>query len=288
MSILLDALRKSEQQRRLGSTPSIHGGPERQPTGGDSAQQWIPLSLIALSAIAMAWIGWQQYQLPTTLTQPDAPAGVAAQRAIDAEGGKAAVTQDDRDPGGPATEPGQAAQEEPRLPPRTPVETFAQGNETPQVHPDTASTEASPSVVKKVRVRESFQAYEPETQPGGDEARQSEPASEAGEADVVFEPPPAGPPGGDSEATARAESLPERAAGEPITYWELPQGVRDSLPELRITVLVYAEQPQDRFLLVSGQRMVEKDEYEGGVVLDEIRRDGAVFLYRKYRFLVKG
>jgi general secretion pathway protein B len=68
----------------------------------------------------------------------------------------------------------------------------------------------------------------------------------------------------------------------------LPQGVRDSLPELRISVLVYAEQPQDRFLLVSGQRMVEKDEYEGGVVLDEIRRDGAVFLYRKYRFLVKG
>lgn len=281
MSILLDALRKSEQQRRLGSTPSIHGGPERQATGGDSAQQWIPLSLIALSAIAMAWIGWQQYQQPTTLTQPDAPAGVAA------EGGKA-VMQDDRDPGGSATEPGQAAPEEPRLAPRTPVETFAQGNETPQVHPDTASTGESPSVVKKVRVRESFQAYEPETQPGGDEARQSEPASEAGEADVVFEPPPAGRPGGDSEATAPAESLPERAAGEPITYWELPQGVRDSLPELRITVLVYAEQPQDRFLLVSGQRMVEKDEYEGGVVLDEIRRDGAVFLYRKYRFLVKG
>jgi general secretion pathway protein B len=139
-----------------------------------------------------------------------------------------------------------------------------------------ASAEAPPSAVKKVRVRESFQAYESEPQPGGDEARQSEPASGTGEADVVFEPPQARQP------------RPERAASEPITYWELPQGVRDSLPELRISVLVYAEQPQDRFLLVSGQRMVEKDEYEGGVVLDEIRRDGAVFLYRKYRFLVKG
>jgi len=32
---------------------------------------------------------------------------------------------------------------------------------------------------------------------------------------------------------------------------------------------------------------VEK-EMEGGVRLDEIRRDGAVFLYQKYRFLVKG
>jgi general secretion pathway protein B len=154
------------------------------------------------------------------------------------------------------------------------------------VHPDMASTEAPPSVVKKVRVRESFQAYESEPQPGGDEARQSEPASNTGGADVVFEPPQAGQPGADSEDTASPE--PQRAASEPITYWELPQGVRDSLPELRISVLVYAEQPQDRFLLMSGQRMVEKDEYEGGVVLDEIRRDGAVFLYRKYRFLVKG
>lgn len=287
MSILLDALRKSEQQRRLGSTPSIHGGPERQPAAGDSAQQWIPLSLIALSAIAMAWIGWQQYQQPTTLTQPDAPAGVAAERAINAEGGKP-VAQGDRDPGGPAAAAGQAVPEDQTLAPRTPVESFAQGNKTPQVHPDMASPGAPPSVAEKARVRESFQAYEPETQPGGDEAPQSVPAPEDGAPDIVFEPPPAGRSGADSEADASPEPRPEGAASEPITYWELPQGVRDSLPELRITVLVYAEQPQDRFLLMSGQRMVEKDEYEGGVVLDEIRRDGAVFLYRKYRFLVKG
>ena len=64
--------------------------------------------------------------------------------------------------------------------------------------------------------------------------------------------------------------------------------MRDDLPEMRITVLVYAERPQDRFVLVNGQRMVERDKLEGGVVLEEIRRDGAVFLFRTYRFLVKG
>ena len=56
MSILLDALRKSEEQRRLGSTPSIHDGAQASGPGSDSAQQWIPLSLIALSAIAMFWV----------------------------------------------------------------------------------------------------------------------------------------------------------------------------------------------------------------------------------------
>ncbi len=74
---------------------------------------------------------------------------------------------------------------------------------------------------------------------------------------------------------------------KPISYWELPQGIRDNLPEIKITVLVYAENPDDRFLLSNGQRMVEKDELDGGLVLDEIRKDGAVFLYRNYRFLVK-
>jgi hypothetical protein len=33
---------------------------------------------------------------------------------------------------------------------------------------------------------------------------------------------------------------------------------------------------------------VEKEELAPGVILDEIRRDGAVFSYRNYRFLVKG
>jgi len=90
---------------------------------------------------------------------------------------------------------------------------------------------------------------------------------------------------------SRAESGQSRLEphiAEPISYWELPQGIRDNLPEIKITVLVYSDKPGDRFLLTNGQRMAEKDELQNGVVLDEIRRDGAVFLYRKYRFLVKG
>jgi hypothetical protein len=80
----------------------------------------------------------------------------------------------------------------------------------------------------------------------------------------------------------------EPVASEPISFWQVPQALRDGLPEIRITVLVYAEAVEDRFVLINGQRLVEKEELAPGVVLDEIRRDGAVFSYRKYRFLVKG
>ena len=98
------------------------------------------------------------------------------------------------------------------------------------------------------------------------------------------EPEPAAEP---RRAQAPAGSAPA-SASEPISFWELPQNVRDSLPELRITVLVYAERPEDRFVLIAGQRIVEKDRLDDGVQLAEIRRDGAVFEYRNYRFLVEG
>ena len=108
------------------------------------------------------------------------------------------------------------------------------------------------------------------------------------------EPTPEQEPAGASVTSATEQKAALRAAAsqpqatEPISFWELPQSVRDSLPELRITVLVYADRSEDRFLLMAGRRLFERDEFEPGIVLDEIRRDGAVFLYRNYRFLVKG
>jgi len=275
MSILLDALRRSEEQRRLGSAPSIHADPGRGPAAGDAAHQWIPLSLIALSAIAMAWIGWQQYQRPADLASADTSTPVE-QAAADAEDA------------GPAGEPAAAERAASRRPTstvrrtvrRSPVETYTQDEESPQANPDTASNPGSAAAERRARVSESFRGYEAEAGPSGDGQQPGESES-TGERALLA-------PGAPAERTAASAAATEPPATAPISFWELPQGVRDSLPELRITVLVYADRPEDRFLLVGGQRLVEKDEYQSGVVLDEIRRDGAVFLFRSYRFLVKG
>ena len=258
MSILLDALRKSEEQRRLGSAPSIHDGSGAQPPGSAPGQQWIPMALVALAAVALAWIGWEQYRQP--------PAEVRSEMAANAE------------PGAGQADPGPAR-------PGTPVETFAADVTPPQAHT------GPPDANQRERVTRSFRAYEGRQEADEAAGKQAPPREEqaaAASPDTVREPPPARRQAA-ARSQPRSRSEPEQPAdSEPITFWELPQGVRDSLPELRITVLVYAETPEDRFLLLSGQRLVEKDELEGGVVLDEIRRDGAVFLYRNYRFLVKG
>jgi len=128
-------------------------------------------------------------------------------------------------------------------------------------------------------------------------AETDEPAAEEPPQPVVTPTEPVTDPVADA-STAETDAAPEvnedrprrpvePHVAEPISYWELPQGIRDDLPEIKITVLVFAEHPGDRFLLSNGQRLVEKDELDGGLVLDEIRKDGAIFLYRNYRFLVK-
>ena len=270
MSILLDALRRSEEQRRLGSTPSIHDGGQAPRPGGESAQQWVPLSLIALSAIVLFWIGWRQYEPPGAGTGADGTA--VAEQAAAAEGRDAAPAPAPRGP--------QAAG-------RTAVESYADDVRAPAVHAGQPADQ-EPVDAQRARVSRSFQDFRRENGPAGDAEAEDAAAVASAAPDAALERPADEGPGADPVPSRSRPTSPEEAASAPITFWQLPQGVRDSMPELRITVLVYAERPEDRFLLMGGQRLVEKDEYEGGVVLEEIRRDGAVFLYRSYRFLVKG
>ena len=74
---------------------------------------------------------------------------------------------------------------------------------------------------------------------------------------------------------------------EPIGYWELPDAIRAGIPEIKFNVLVYANKPADRFVLIKGQRLREGDSLQPVLLVKEIRRDGVIFSYRLYRFLVE-
>jgi general secretion pathway protein B len=280
MSILLDALKKSEEQRQLGKAPSIHS-PSAEPGGGaPGAQQWVPLTLIAVSAIAMAWIGWQQYRLPA---EPAGAASVAEVRT---------GTQAETPVVAPAGTGRESAAESAAARERATVELAADGSGPPEADAGPGDGQQEPTVAGRPQaaLRTPVESFRTETKA----LRNVTVMPPDLQADGQPEPQANRSPntGGAEPAVAAAapprQSRSEPHIAEPISYWELPQGIRDSLPEMHVSVLVYAERPQDRFVLVSGQRMVEKDEYEGGVILEEIRRDGAVFQYQNYRFLVKG
>lgn len=254
MSILLDALKKSEEQRQLGKTPDIHDTVDHKPTGGRKpAQLWLPLAMIVVAVVAMSWFGLKQYREPE----------------MESVSGEPAVSQRQAPQAG--VEPEQA---EPGPTPRTPVESFKAPAEQ-AVAVESASTGQDEQ--RRQELAQSFNQFKkPEPETAVTESANTDPV-------VQEETVPV--------ATAERQSAeptpvqPHKSA--PISYWELPQNVRDSLPEFNITVMVYAEKPEHRFLLINGQRMVEKDDVNG-VVLEEIQRHGAVFRYRNYRFLVKG
>jgi len=285
MSILLQALRKSEEQRQLGQAPSIHSPSADGPASTAPGPAWIPAVLVAVSALAMAWFGWEQYRAPDTLTNAASQPALAeaaaptGQEALEPEGmpaNEAASHAPAADSEGDSTrvrKPGLIAAPSGR----TPVESF-QAEDAAQT--PGAAAAAPPGRPRGSRANQAVREYT--AAPGG-----SPPAAVSGSSS------PDTPGTNDMAAVPTADASGERVAAaphqpEPITYWELPQSVRDSMPEMRITVLVYAEQPENRFLLIGGQRLLEGEEFESGMLLQEIRRGGAVFVYRNYRFLVKG
>jgi general secretion pathway protein B len=259
MSILLEALKKSEQQRQLGSAPDIHRGVDRPP-GGDGGRglQWLPISMMAAALVAMVWFGLDQYdwQAPEPVTVVGRPEVATAPPS-----------------GADASEKRDAGQSS-----RTPVESFAASTDR---QGGTAASDAG-SGTKQDELSQAVSQFKasPENTAG---AEASDAADRLAETESPPEPAASARDPGAGSAYSR-----ESETANFVSFWELPQNIRDSLPEIRISVLVFAEDPNDRFALVNGQRMVEKDRLDSNVVLDEIRREGAVFTYRKYRFLVKG
>lgn len=273
MSILLDSLRKSEAQRKIKDAPTIHSA-EAYGSRGRRQRQWLALAMTGLTAVAIAWFGWQQFAEPDSTA--GTPSGVAAaDRASPAGNGEAAGRDVLPEP---APDGGEA---------RTPVERLSQGPESPAADSSTSTSPAD---------RIAAFVAEQEEQTGEDEGAIGEEFAEEGE-EVVAAEESAGDDlaadfGSDDlsdfEPPARKPGLREEPGESgPRSYWHLPQSWRSEMPEFRITVLVYAEAAEDRFLLINGERLREGDALEGGVVLEEIRRDGAVFSYRQTRFLVK-
>jgi general secretion pathway protein B len=235
MSILLEALRKSEQSKRPLEAPTIHA--EQQTAVASEPIRKGPLALLLFVAlILIAWIVWRQYQPPTGGYQP--PVTLPANR-------DGAIT--------------------------TPVSTLQA----------TDSNKGSGKVAKgdlnqqRTPVEKYRQAIRDINQP---KASRSKP--QPADADVrIAKKKPAKKPAGIARGADKNLA--------PISYWELPDTVRAEVPEMSFSVLVYATRPADRFVLVNGKRLQEGDSYRQGLVVKEIRRDGVVFSYRLYQFLVE-
>jgi general secretion pathway protein B len=307
MSLILEALKKSERQRRLGESPSI-GSPIMAVRRRRSL---LPV-LVVLIAIALVGLWWMRRASEAPPSEAAAvPAGSPAQKVASKEEAasppaRSAITFDGLPPSAnPAAETAQGSAAT-RVP-RSKVAPDATAGMRPDLREKVKSGElvvANPQLLKPgqpATIKES----EPQPASANPDAVETTRAALAAQAVAVPPPPPpdaAGSRPARSIAPARTPPRPEATAaaqGNPTVsvpvagtapadaiklIWELPYAVRRELPEIKLTMHVYANAPENRFVIVNDARHVEGDDIDGMKIV-EIRSDGVVFEREGQRFL---
>ncbi|MCG8014658.1 MAG: general secretion pathway protein GspB [Candidatus Thiodiazotropha sp. 'RUGA'] len=84
----------------------------------------------------------------------------------------------------------------------------------------------------------------------------------------------------ESQQTAVVDDAEETVDETIPLVWELPQGVRDELQQLKISIHVYHKQPERRFVLINMRRYGEGDKLRGtDYLVKQIEREGVVVDY---------
>jgi len=283
MSLILEALKKSEQQRRLGEAPTF-GSPV---VTTRRRRNFLPVLaiLIVIAAGAAWWLSRRADQAP-----PAAP--VAAEATTSAAQSPLAGQVQVRPPASPAA----GNRTAPRAIPKADQDNKRLGvlgnatHATPLPAPSTATKPAAtdaavtppdktaglrapaPPVAAPPKTDASVPASAPQKSDG---AAAAAPKSETAES----------APAADSKGAPAASADKTAAAGSALpTIWELPYSVRKDLPAIDLSMHVYSADPKQRFVVLKGDRHTEGDEVGQDLVLKEIRQDGVVLDYKGQRF----
>ena len=310
MSLILEALKKSETRRRLGEAPDIGTPFTVKPR---RRNPWPLIVVLIAVATGIGW--WYMRAVPrpgdanTVVSQPAPPAGPAIGKSPAnapqtgtpvAKAGPApaaresAPVQSQPKPDGPvagltaklpvradggaagATAPGGVDAQAMRpinrhLPlPPTPVPTPATANPNTPTVP--AATAQPPiSRASPPTVPVAAAPAKPSAEPAG-----APPAQQANPATAQPDAAPAKPADAPPPPVAAAPAVPQ--------YYELAYAVRKDIPQFNLSMHVFAANAAARFVVVDGERKVEGDAVKEGLVLREVRTDGIILEFRGQRF----
>lgn len=236
MSVILDALRKSEAERQRGRAPGLFVEQVALPSRKRRRPAWIfVLPALLAAGIVAGWFLRPQTNGATVAAVPvDAPAANAPRPAPEMP---AAAT--------PLPARPLPAREDSLVPP-------------PQLLPPEPSVPAPASTAPAATAPAAATFTEPVTAPA-----------------------PAAPP---APVLAEATALPV----EPLIprLADLPAAERATLPPLKLSMHVFADEPAQRFVILDGRRQGEGASPAAGVVIEQIRRDGVVLSANGRRLLL--
>ncbi len=287
MSLILEALKKSERQRRLGESPTIGS-----PVMAVRRRRSLLPAIVGLIVIGLAVLWWLQRgadespvggtpnmaaTMPAAVTAP-APAPTAAQPARAPDG----TTFNDAPVAAP---PGQTVPS--RRLARDPIAEVRNKPELDQRRKvrDGELVVADPQAGRAATIKES------EPVSAADPAALAAAMATAGKSAPAPVQTPAKKKTETAEGAKSPQSIPAAApaaansAGNTLKLmWELPLATRSKLPEIKLSMHVFAADPTHRFVIINDERRAEGDDIDG-MKLIEIRPDGLVFEFESVRFL---
>lgn len=264
MSLILEALRKSEERRKLGEAPTLisesaWSSRRRHPLArSDSRMAWVVGALLLAGLAAGAWWWWSRTAIVATKPEPARTARVATATPTP-QPTPAAVAA--------APAPIAAASPMPMPPPATQEPLTATDARIPE--PLRIAGDASPAAP-------TTPAPEPQPVAAATPAPIPTPVASATPAPVASPAPT--PIAVATPAPAELPALPE--------VWQLPLPTRQALPALALTMHVYSADPAQRFALINDKRVGENSPLDNGLDVREIRPDGVVLEFRGERFLL--
>lgn len=237
MSLILEALRKSEAERQRDGTPNVAMELPPVPTRGNGATPgwvWPTLLVVVIGAVLVAWLGIR-----------------AGNRDNAANHAAAATTPEPLPapaPLTPAPTPQGAVLSAPTPTPSVPAP--APIPPTPTTLETTSTPSSSPMLATDTRLPAPPVAAPPPPRPA-----LAAPASPAAPA-----PPPVRPAAAPAAVDATEDAPPITSTG---------------LPAVKLSMHMWDADPAKRFVIIDGQRMGEGDR-SGGLAVIAIRRDGVI------------
>ena len=320
MSLILEALKKSEAKRRLGEAPDL-GTPFSSPRRRGNL---VPVLFIAI--VAAGAFGWWYLRKPAA-TPANTPSNVVTVPATSAPPAAAKPLAQVPTPAPAAAHPERPRAIPPPSPPappqngppevvsvgelaargalQTPSHRHAEFNRSPsgsmagrRLPPDMRRVEKAAPVAAQTRPASPPAAQTAQPAPAAPAvtntvqlAKATKAPDMSGAAVAAVAPAQAAAP--PAAAVATTPTMQASGSGEVKSevpkndvpfYYELPFGIRKSLPPLRLSMHVYAGDPAQRFVVLNDSRLAEGDKTADDVTLREVRKDGAVLEFQGQRF----
>ena len=270
MSLILDALRRAEQERQQGRAPGL----DQLPTGPESTRRAVPWPTLAMSGLLVVGavtlgltLRHGEVQPSPAASQPEVRRPAAATVAAQASAAQPAQALE------PAATKPASAHAKPALQGASDLNSMDDLLEPPEPVRAAAAPRPAPP---------------PRTIAPVDLSRQAPAAA------VNTQGPSQAPAVIATDSPSKPEGSPLLAAedvlmsGPTVTpLRDMPPGYRADFPSLNVDVHVYNEAPQRRFVLLNLRRYREGQTLSEGPKLIEIQPDGIVFDFRGERVLME-